>query len=458
MSLKIESLCQEDESRSDSDMSDNDKHIALNIIERGIIILCIISVTYVFSSALIIHSSFQRQSSNLDAIAVMNELYLIDITSVAFVVCGFVSGLAYTEAHSMLLQALVHIAVDIWVCSLASVVFGTLYALTTKNFSWGDILITCVEGLFLTRCLDFRQSEDAPHNLNVTGWPVSALFFGLVGMPHTISTSQYIDRVFQKKAGVPALCFAMAAISLFSVFASAHSTSNVFYANSTSAMYRCLEFNLGVHIQHLVETEDPFILSIANAAKRLAPIAVLLFLLIWWVEIGVSWMPYPNNCVRMYHFSPCIQAHHGLLVRGCVLGVMTSVCLLDTNQIEYCCTLTVHKGLHVFGLMCLSAISMCWPLFLLTDLGMQITFDRHSVRANAAFMVPVYLSFAMGATYLYQKHIHPGLYNWLHPKILSVVETVRERLALMRQLNVTPCYNSAQTPAAPFTNPQHLDL
>ena len=263
---------------------------------------------------------------------------------------------------------------------------------------------------------------------------------------------------------------AMAGISLFSVFASAHSESNVFYANSTSAMYRCLEFNLGVHIQHLVYTADSFIMTIAHAGQRLTPIAVLLFLLIWWVEVGVSWMPYPLNCVRMYHFSPCIQAHHGLLVRGCVLGMMACCCLMDIQSSNH--TLeptprhsnfqTFSKRVNVTGRVCLSAVSMSWPVFIMVDLVMQITFDRKSVRSNATFLVPVYTIIVFGLAYLYQKHVRRRLHNAVYPKVHRLATIVVNRCATppLQPFTSLPKtqQRTASPPATALADAHNLDL
>lgn len=423
MSETSEASCDSDDDWTTSDASDFTHTTADNIV----FMLCFLSLMYVFSSVVMMNSSFQNDNSNLNVLAVTNEIFVIDISSAALVLSGTVSAHLYNKHPDILFRVIVWLALDLWLSSALSLVVGSLYALTTSTFSVKSVALTLVEGLLCARCFDFSQNAAAPHNLNVVAWPASAIFFGLVSMPHTVAISMYIDRSFQKQANIVAFVLAIGSICVFSVFASSHSKSNVFYANSTSAMYRCLEFNLGVHVQHLLRTADVLTITIAKAAKRLAPVTVVIFLLIWWVEVGVPWMPYPLTCVRMYHFSPCIQDHHGFLVRGCILGLMM-VCLLYTDVDSSASEVSSYRRLTFVARICLSAVCFCWPTCLVIDLSMQITFDRASVRHSAALLTPIYTACVLGASYLYHRHLQHFMFKPLFARA-KVLQTRAHELS-----------------------------
>jgi hypothetical protein len=92
----------------------------------------------------------------------------------------------------------------------------------------------------------------------------------------------------------------------------------------------------------------------------------------------------------MYNFSPCIEMHHGFLMRGCFLGA-TLVCRVVTSSEDAmrkvaACFAPVHPHALTTSMV---AVLLIWPVCYVVHLVLEINFGLQLVRDNAALLTLV---------------------------------------------------------------------
>ena len=116
------------------------------------------------------------------------------------------------------------------------------------------------------------------------------------------------------------------------------------------------------------------------------------FVLVWWAQLGAAVQQQDTqhtSCIRMYHFSPCIEMHHGFLMRGCILGVVL-VCrvLMSTEDEMHRLATCVVFDAHALP-AAMSAVLLTWPACYLVHLLLEVNFGLQLVHDNAALLTLV---------------------------------------------------------------------
>jgi hypothetical protein len=99
----------------------------------------------------------------------------------------------------------------------------------------------------------------------------------------------------------------------------------------------------------------------------------------------------------MYHFSPCIDMHHGFLMRGCFLGVVC-LCRVLTASEDVMERLAVGLLPHERVVTAsMSAVLFTWPVCYVVHLLLEMNFGLSIVRDNTALLTLVvpHVSFAL---------------------------------------------------------------
>jgi hypothetical protein len=110
---------------------------------------------------------------------------------------------------------------------------------------------------------------------------------------------------------------------------------------------------------------------------------------VWWAQLGAAVQQQNTLCIRMYHFSPCIEMHHGFLMRGCVLGVVLVFRMLMSTEDEMHRLATcVVLNTHVLP-SAMSAVLLTWPTCYLVHLLLEVNFGLQLVHDNAALLTLV---------------------------------------------------------------------
>jgi hypothetical protein len=120
------------------------------------------------------------------------------------------------------------------------------------------------------------------------------------------------------------------------------------------------------------------------------------FTLVWWAQLGTPVRPSYETCIRMYYFSPCIQVHHGFLMRGCLLGLslVCKILAVDGKNSDDRVLLVLGRtaSLHRHGSWLTSALTsvvLIWPMCYVVHLMLEANFSLALVRDNAALLVLV---------------------------------------------------------------------
>jgi hypothetical protein len=178
-----------------------------------------------------------------------------------------------------------------------------------------------------------------------------------------------------------------------SLCAAPRDDTNIFFINSTHIGYRILEFNLGACLyactQNYPQGTKKFIVILQYA---FFPV-IAGFTLVWWAQLGMPVRSSYATCIRMYYFSPCIQVHHGFLIRGCLLGVslVSKILAFDANTTDdrMLIVLGHTSDLHRHGSWLTSAMTsvlLIWPMCYAIHLTLEANFSISLVHDNAALL------------------------------------------------------------------------
>jgi hypothetical protein len=349
-----------------------------------------------FSSLYPVDKSQLQRHSTVDAFLLTSAIIAIDISSAFFVVTGFFCAYTLTNVNSsditMLFRIVVlHTVIDIWLATLLSVIFGSIFHILRGTFSPHDITLTMIEGITCLRTFELSQSPDAMHSLNPTSWPVLCLLYCFVLTPWTMSSNHRLHSCYPRAGLLLLLVNAIVPIVTISLFALLHEDTNIFFINSTHFGYRLLEFNMGVCFFACIQSYPVASTKFTHAVQYLHPIVSVTFLLVWWAQLGTSVQANYGTCIRMYFFSPCIQMHHGFLMRGCFLGItLLSKIMLSSKEISMFDVISHGNIINSQGAWLASGVTsvvLIWPACYIVHIVLELNFNVSLVHENASLLV-----------------------------------------------------------------------
>ena len=356
-------------------------------------------------------------SSAADAFLMTAHVLTVDTTSAMFVIAGFFSAYLFSNVpardHGELCKVLaLYVLIDVWAAGAISIVAGSLFLLVRHNFHASDVALTAVETALSLRALDVHQDRAHWHSLNPTAWPVLCLVWATLLTPLTLRNNERLRQCHPDAGAVLPWVQACLPILLISLFALMHDNSNIFYINATNVGYRVLEFNLGVcayssmNAESLVHAE-PF--SSPGAFWRVAGVVghawiyvLAAFVALWWAQLGAPVPPHAGVCIRVYHFSPCIEMHHGFLMRGCGLGavLLARVITASEDEMQRVAACLVPPSARALPAT-MSAVLLTWPACYVVHLLLEVNFGLQIVRDNAALLALVVPNVALAVGLLW---------------------------------------------------------
>jgi hypothetical protein len=312
----------------------------------------------------------------VDAFLLTSSIIVIDIASGFFVLTWFfctfmLSNIAKRDVFDLCRIVAVYTIIDVWICTLLSVLLGSIFHLARHTFRAHDIALTLLEGFTCLRAFEISQAWDSMHSLNQTLWTVLCLLYAFIVTPCSLASNERLRKCHPQTGSVLML----------------------FFMNSTHVGYQILEFNLGSCFYTCTQcyplVTKNFMLVFQHA---LAPVVVA-FALLWWAQFGAPVHTTYATCIRMYYFSPCIQMHHGFLMRGCLLGValISKVVVSDgkhSGQIylevsAYIAPPSRHGALLT---SVMTSILLIWPVCYAIYLLLEINFSLSLVHDNAGLL------------------------------------------------------------------------
>lgn len=339
--------------------------------------------------------------STVDAFVLTSSIIVIDITSALFVVVGFFSAfmlanIARADVFDLCKIIVVYVVTDVWLCTLLSMLFGSIFHLTRHSFRAHDVALTLLEGITCLRVFEVSQAWQSMHSMNPTAWPVLCLLYAFMLTPFTIASNERLRSCHPQSGWILMLCNACAPIVIISLFALVRDDTNIFFINATHVGYRLLEFNLGVCFYSFSQSYPRGTNKVAAILQLTFFPVLAAFTLVWWAQLGMPVRPSYETCIRMYYFSPCIQVHHGFLMRGCLLGLslVCKILAVDTkNSDDRVLIVLGHTAsLHRHGSWLTSALTsvlLIWPTCYVVHLMLEANFSLALVHDNAALLVLV---------------------------------------------------------------------
>ena len=372
------------------------KFVQLSIVFASM--YTITASTAFFSSLYPVAQGKADWHSTVDSFLLTSSIIAIDITSAFFVVTGFFCAYTLTNINSSDVSVLfrmisLHTVIDVWLATIVSVIFGSIFHVLRGTFAVHDITLTMLEGITCMRTLELSQAPEAMHSLNPTSWPVMCLLYCFLLTPWTMASNNRLHSCYPSAGLLLLLVNAIVPIVTISLFALLHEDTNIFFINSTHFGYRLLEFNVGVSFFAFIQSYPAASTKFTHAVKYTHPVVSITFLLVWWAQLGASVEANYGTCIRMYYFSPCIQVHHGFLMRGCCLGI-TVLCkiMLSTKDVSIFDVISHGSILHTQGSSLATAVSsvvLIWPACYIVHLVLEVNFNVSLVHENAALLVVV---------------------------------------------------------------------
>lgn len=370
--------------------------------------------------------------SAVDAVLMSSHVLAIDVTSAMFVVAGFFSAYTFsnvpTADRAEICKIIaVYVLIDVWLAGGISVAVGSIFHLVRHSFRARDVALTALESALCLRALDVQQDGGHWHSLNPTAWPVLCLFWATLLTPLTLEGNERLRKCHQNASVVIPWVNACAPILVISLFALVHDNSNIFYMNAANVGYRVLEFNLGICVYSSMQACPVAFWRVAGVIGHLWLYVLAGFVTLWWAQLGAPVPPHDGPCIRMYCFSPCIEMHHGLLMRGCFLGV-TLVCRVltaseDAMQRLAACVSPAHDRALTASM---AAVLLTWPACYATHLLLEFNFGEQIVRDNSALLALVVPHIALALALLWDTAWKPSVYVAVEGALFRVLGWAHE--------------------------------
>ena len=376
-----------------------------------------------FYPVTVISNNSTTKYVSVDSLLMTTNIMSIDISSAIFIISGFLStymshNMRADELAELFKIIMIYSVIDLWLSTSISLLFGSIFHLVHHSFKVKDMCLTLLHGLSGIQVFAWNQNSEAWHSWNPTMWPVGTLLWSFVLLRFTIRANTQIKNCHERTGPYLILLNAILPIFLLSLFALLRDDTNIFFANATNFGYRLLEFNLGVAVYCTLQTHVQFVMHVLRLLNTCSVFIFFAFFLLWFAELGVPVHKHMTTCIRMYTFSPCIKAHHGFLMRGCLLGLALLSRTVADEQVSPALPsllcIPSMKTRHVAPL--LSVVAFIWPLCYIISLMLQINTSRSMVQDNAALLLFVTPSLAFVLAYIWNAK--------MKPKVFYFVETV----------------------------------
>jgi len=398
-----------------------------------------IAVAYLMSSSVTFCSSrYSLPAGELDSVLLVSDVLCVDAMSALFVGCGFV--LSYTfhllpreDFLNKVRDLLAFAAVDIVLSHAMVLVVGTAWCVQMQSCNGHDALLTVLEGLTGLRWLDVRQT--AWHSMNLTAWPVCCLFWCVVLCLVPLTGPAFL----QERVGLPVVylvtALGVAGVVVMSVMAMVHSDSDMFYASSTNLMYRLQEFSVGANIAFLVHIKQPHLLECMEVLGDSVHIVAFVAACSWWAEVGTRHEPGGGRCMRMYARNNCLPSRGAILCRGGFLSVVfAGSCRLHTMSALPSLS---HDATLRLRVLC-TAVSFCWPVYILFFLAARAVFDDDLLQRNAALLSAILPALLLCVSSVYDCFAKPQLARALTVQATGLYHRCADVLGQMRQRSHAP--------------------
>lgn len=344
--------------------------------------------TYVVCSVIGFFTSVHlNATSRVDFLAVSADVVAIDLSSAIHVLTGFVvSQILETQVQETIKPyikyVIVYVLIDSWIATFVASLFGSLFYLTELQFHYQDLGITFLEGLTGLQVLDWSQRSDMWHSLNNPIWFLHCVTCAAISVPFGLQGIQKFATIFPHYTHYFVLINSLLPIIVISFFSVYHTNSNVFYVNVTSVAYRLLECNLGIAVYYQVKTQHMLTLRFLELLTFCFKGIVVMFAMIWWTHLGLPITRSDANCIRLYHYSPCIKWHNAFLMRGCLVGLtFIAVVGFDSKRVR-----VTDSFLHELKLLP-TMVSLCYPVSYIICLMLQVNFTRALMLENTILIV-----------------------------------------------------------------------
>jgi hypothetical protein len=372
----------------------------MHFVHYGIIFASMYTLTAstaFFSSLYPVAPTQALRHSTVDSFLLSSAIIAIDISSAFFVVTGFfcaytLTNITSSDKTTLFRIIVLYTIVDVWLATFVSVIFGSIFHAFRKTFAAQDITLTLLEGITCMRTFELSQSTYAMHSMNPTSWPILCLLYCFLLTPWTMVSNHRLHSCYPRAGLILLLVNALAPIVTISLFALLHEDTNIFFINSTHFGYRLLEFNVGVCFFACVQSYPLASTKFTHCVNYLHPLVTIVFLLIWWAQLGAPVQPNYGTCIRMYNFSPCIRMHHGFLMRGCFLGItiLCKIMLTPSKQLKMFDVVAHGNAIDTQGswLACgVTALVFIWPMCYIVHLILELNFNVALVHENSALLV-----------------------------------------------------------------------
>jgi len=259
--------------------------------------------------------------------------------------------------------------------------------------------------------------------MNPSAWPVLCLFWATLLTPFTMVGNERLRSCHPHAGLVIPWVNACGPILVISLFALVHDNSNIFYMNASNVGYRVLEYNLGICVYTMMSACPELFWRLAGVVSSTCPCVVAAFVLVWWAQLGAAVQQQNTSCIRMYHFSPCIEMHHGFLMHGCFLGValVCRVLMSTEDQMHRLATLVTFNAHALTSAM--SAVLLTWPACYIVHLLLELNFGLQLVHDNAPLLTLVVPHIALALAMLWdtawKQNAFVAVDSWLDRALAS---------------------------------------
>ena len=138
----------------------------------------------------------------------------------------------------------------------------------------------------------------------------------------------------------------------------------------------------------------------------------MLVFTLWVAEVGRVLPPLSeSNCLRLYYRNSCLSDHYCFFLRGCVLALFLLL-YTDTKP---------PKGLQRemrISMTLMSAVCLCWPVYLAVKLVMDFTFSQTVIDENRPVVLMMSGSVLSVWACAYRAFLHPKLHAWARQTLL----------------------------------------
>ena len=381
-----------------------DKH--WNLLAGCRFLMCVL----LFSSCITFaQEATKSNTSGLQSLNVTNGLVLLDVASAFYVLVGFSASIFLDhdpkfnrQVYTGWFVGVLHLWTMVCMGAIASVFVWPLFTVPRGQqlTNLSNVALTFLEVLCGVRVFETSQDQNAWHTLNSTSWPIHCLLLPGVWIP---GARKLAIALRQRNMPIALLLpfSVITGIMVSSTLAVVNSNTNLFYALASSSFYRLLECLAGMHLHIFVRETQPQS-PIMLLSQRICFWPVLVFMLLWWVEVGAPWQTDTDVCLRVYYFQHCWQDAQGGLARGCILGMLLAMHLYSTDN-------AIHK--HIVlpreGVLA-AALVFAWPISNISLVSLNGSLSQNVVFANGPLLAVICTAHSLAMGFVYDVFLSPA--------------------------------------------------